>query len=325
MKVAILGAGAYGLALAIMFNENNCDIKMWTKFEEEKEKLTKTRVSDKHLPGIVLPKNIKFTCDMEEAVEGVELIVIAIPAAFVDATVQELAKFVNRKQHFCMATKGIEQDTCRFPIAVLKKHIKTRKVAVISGPSFAIDIANKVPIGLSLATINKATERVMYRGLQNNFLKLRTTNDIFGVSMCGAIKNVIAIASGMLDGMNMPESTQAMFITESLNDIKNLIRALGGNDRTVLSFAGFGDLMMTCTSTKSRNFKFGQLIGSGASKKEIDKYANEITVEGLYTLKSIYKLLNKKKVKMPIIDMIHNIILGSESPKTLLKFLNIKE
>lgn len=325
MKVAILGAGAYGLALAVMFNENNCDIKIWTKFEEERSVLAKMRTSEKHLPGIVIPKSVNFTCDMNEAVKDAELIVIAIPAAFVDSTVGELKNFVNKTQHFCIATKGIEQGTCRFPVDVLKKHIKTKKVAVISGPSFAIDIANKVPIGMSLAVANGTTERVVRSSLQNRFLKLRTTNDIFGVSMCGAIKNVIAMASGMLDGMGLPVGTQAMLITESLNDIKNLIKALGGNDRTIHSFAGFGDLMMTCTSTKSRNFSFGYLIGSGASKEEIDKYANETTVEGLYTLKSIYKLLNKKKVKMPIIDLIYSIILGTEKPEALLEFLNTKE
>jgi len=325
MKVAILGTGAYGLALAIMFNENKCSIKMWTKFEEEKELLVKTRMNEKLLPGIEIPKNIKFTTSMGEAVSDADLIVIAIPAAFVDSTVQELKDFVNKKQHFCIATKGIEQNTCRFPVDILKKYIKTKRVAVISGPSFAIDIANKVPVGLSIATVNKSTEAIMYECLQNKFLKLRTTDDLLGVSMCGSIKNVIAIASGMLEGMKMPESTQAMFITESLNDIKNLIKALGGNDRTIHSFAGFGDLMMTCTSTKSRNFKFGHLIGSGASKKEIEEYSNNTTVEGLYTLKSIYKLLNKKKVKMPIIDMIYSIIFGTEDPKVLLHFLNTKE
>ena len=325
MKVSILGTGAYGLSLAVMFHENKCDIKMWTKFEAEKEMLVKDRTNEKLLPGIIIPKSIKITTNMEEAVSDAELIVVAVPAAFVDSTVQELKSFVNPKQHFCIATKGIEQNTCRFPVAILKKYIKTKRVCVISGPSFAIDIANKVPIGLSLATVNKSTERIMKESLQNKYLKLRTSDDMLGVSMCGAIKNVIAIASGMLEGMKMPESTQAMFITESVNDIKNLIKALGGNDRTIHSFAGFGDLMMTCTSTKSRNFKFGHLIGSGASKKEIEEYASDTTVEGLYTLKSIYKLLNKKKVKMPIIDMIYAIIFGEENPKILLSFLNTKE
>ena len=321
MKITILGTGAYGISLALMFNKNTKDITMWTKFPNECEMLEKERENKKVLPGVIIPNNIKFSSNMKEAIDGAELIVIAIPAAFCDNVFDELKNYIKKEQHICIATKGIEQDTCLFITDVLDKYIKTKNVAVVSGPSFAIDIASNVPIGLTLATKNKKTEELLKTYLQNDVLKLRQTNDIIGTEICGSIKNVIAIAAGMLDGLNMPESTQAMFITESLHDIKELIKALGGDGKTILSFAGFGDLLLTCTSTKSRNFRFGLMIGENRAKKEIQEYVDNTTIEGLYTLKSIHKLLHNKKVNIPIIDLIYDIVFNDVDPNELKKFL----
>ncbi len=325
MNIAILGTGAYGLSLSLMFHKNNCNIRMWTKFEEEKKMLETSRENSDRLPGVKIPLEVSFTTDMKECIDGAELIVIAVPAGFVDSVSSELKYCMKKEQHICIASKGIERDTCSFVYDIMSRYIKTDKIAVISGPSFAVDIASNCPIGLSLATKNKETEEILRKTLQNDYLKLRTTEDIVGVEICGSIKNVIAIAAGMLDGMGFPESTQAMFITESLNDIKNLIAALGGNAKTILSFAGFGDLLLTATSTKSRNFKFGTLLGSGAPKDVVNDYMNKTTIEGLYTLNSIYKLLKDKKVEMPIIDLIYDIIYEGENPKKLARFLVDKD
>lgn len=325
MKVTILGSGAYGIALALMFNENKCDITLWEKFEEHAKQLRETRINDRVLPNVLIPKNIKIMSDLEESIKNSELIVIAIPAGFVDEVAAELSKYIKKGQHICIATKGIEQDTCLFIDDVVQKYIKTKNIAAISGPSFAVDIANHVPIGLTLATKNKKTAALIHQGLENKTLKLRDTDDLVGTEICGSIKNVIAIAAGMIDGMGLPESTQAMLITESLHDIKELIKALGGDGKTILSFAGFGDLLLTCTSTKSRNFSFGRLIGSGTSKDEIDNYINNTTIEGLYTLKSIHKLIKNKKVDIPIIDLIHDIVFYDKDPNEIKRFLIEKQ
>lgn len=324
MKVSVLGCGAYGIALSIMLNRNNHDITMWTKFEDEKKMLETERENKNKLPNVKIPNNIKFTTNLEEAVTNKDLIIIAIPAGFVGETSKELKKFITKQQHVCLASKGIEQESCLFVEEIFKKHIKTDNLAVISGPSFAIDMVSDSPIGLSIATKNEETNKIVKKALENKYLKLRETNDIIGIEICGSIKNVIAIAAGMLDGMNATNSTKAMFITESLNDIKELIDSLGGNKKTILSFAGFGDLLLTCTSEQSRNYKFGKLIGSNVSKEELDEYITNTTIEGLYTLKSIYKLLNDKKVNMPIIDLIYNIILKDEDCKKLFEFLITK-
>ena len=320
MKVTVLGAGAYGLALATMVNENNHNITIWTKIDSELKELKEKHTNSRVLPDFILPNNFKYTNDLQKAVKDTDLIIIAVPAGFVDNVSKELNKYY-KNQPICIASKGIEQDTCLFVDDVVKKYIKTDNIAVISGPSFAVDIIKKVPIGLSLATRNEETEKVVIKALQNKYLKLRVTDDVVGIEICGSVKNIIAIAAGMIDGMGLPESTQAMFITEALHDMKEIIKSLDGDKNTILSFAGFGDLLLTATSIKSRNFRFGKMIGEKTPSEIIEQYKSTTTIEGLYTLKSIYKLLDNKKVNIPIINLIYDIIFNNESPEELKDFL----
>jgi glycerol-3-phosphate dehydrogenase (NAD(P)+) len=261
---------------------------------------------------------------MKECVDGSDIIFIMVPAGFVDDVSKELKKYY-KKQYICIGSKGIEQDTCLFVSDVVKKNIKTKILSVVSGPSFAIDIASLVPIGLTLASYDDKTIKIVKQTMENKYLKIRPSDDILGVEICGSIKNIIAIACGIIDGMNLPESTKAMLITESIHDIKNLIHSLGGNKKTILSYAGIGDLLLTCTSSKSRNFSFGKLIGSKSSIDEINNYVKNTTIEGLYTLKSIYKLLKNKQVDMPIIDIMYRIIVNNEDTSLLTEFLMTKE
>ena len=319
MKVAILGSGAYGLALASRLLMNKNDVEMWTYSKEEKEQLKETRISNK-LPGYKIPKEIKITTSMKKAVYDSKIIIIAVPAFAVDDIAKKLSKYIKPTQHILIATKGIEQDTCKFLTDVVLDYINTNRLAVISGPTFAVDIIKDVPIGLSLGTTNELTKKTIMQAFINPKTKLRPTLDIIGIEVCGAIKNVMAIASGMLEGMNVPDSTKALFLTEALNDIKEIIDVLGGNKKTILSFAGFGDILMTCTSQNSRNFTFGKILGSG-KKEEAIKYRENTTVEGLYTLKSIQKLLQDTGACIPIIDLIYEIIYNDKDKEEMLKFL----
>ena len=322
MKVTILGTGAYGLALSKVLVENKNEVVMWTTFEEEKKELLETKKSPK-LKGFKLDSEVVITTDLEESIMNSKLIVVAIPTAFVTDVCKKLKKYIKNNQYICIASKGIEQDTCLFIHDMIKKQIKTKNIGAISGPSFAVDLVNKVPVGLSVASKSKRTINVIRDAFCNDHFKLYPTNDIIGIEVCGAVKNIIAIASGIIDGMNYPISTQALLITESLHDIKSLIHSLGGSKKTILSFAGFGDILLTCTSEKSRNYSFGKLIGSGASKEEIDKYKSEITVEGLYTLKSICKLIKNKKIDIPTINIIYDIVFNGEKKEKLINYLMI--
>ena len=324
MKVGLFGCGAYGMALSSIMIENNCDITMWTKFEQEKKELEETRKNERLIPNFSISEKIKLTTSVEECIKDKDLLVIAIPAAFIDSLAVEMKPYI-KDNHILIATKGIEQETGLFINQILEKYLDTKNIAVISGPSFAVDLVTKMPAGLSLATENEETEKLVKQALANSYIKLRATKDIIGTEICGSIKNVIALSAGMLEGLGANDSTTAMLLTEAIHDMREIIDAFHGDKKTVLSFAGFGDLLLTCTSVKSRNFRFGKLLGEKRSKEEIKEFLANTTVEGFYTLESIYKLLKDKKVSIPIIDLIYDIAVEGKNPETLLTFLVEKE
>ncbi len=322
MKIALIGTGVYGVAIAIALSKKNKDIIMWTESDERYEQYIK----DGHrlkgiIPEVEVPKNIKLTISYEKAVKDADIVFITSTAAFVGNICKNINPYISKKTIVCIASKGIEESSCSFLSDIAHNELKTKHVAIMSGPSFAIDMANNNPVGLSLASHSKKAIKMIEAALENDTLKLRPTTDLIGVQICGSVKNIIAVSAGMLDGMGYPESTQSFLITEALNDIKNLIAALGGNPRTITSFAGVGDLLLTCTSTKSRNYSFGKIIGKGATKEEKEAHLKKNTVEGYYTLKSIYKLIKNKKIKMPIIDLIYKIVMNDEDPHLLISFL----
>lgn len=320
MKIGLFGCGAYGMALSNIMVDNNCDVTMWTRFEEEKNMLSNNRKNERAIPGFVLPDSIKITTSIEETIYDKDLLVIAIPAAFIDDLAQDMAPYI-KNHHIVIATKGIEQETGLFINQILEKYLNTKNIAVISGPSFAIDLVSRMPAGLSIASRKEKTIELARQALQNNYIKLRDTDDVLGIEICGAIKNVIALASGMLEGLGANESTKAMLLTEAVHDMEEILDSFNARKRTVTSFAGIGDLLLTCTSSKSRNYSFGKMVGEKKSREEIKEYLSKTTVEGFYTLESIYKLLKDRRVSIPIIDLIYDIAVKGENPEKLLKFL----
>ena len=320
MKVGLFGCGAYGMALSNIMIDNKCDITMWTKFEDEKENLEKTRKNEKLIPNFSISEKIKLTTSVAECIKDKDLLVIAIPAAFIDSLATEMQPYI-KDNHILIATKGIEQETGLFINQILEKYLDTKNIAVISGPSFAVDLVTRMPAGLTLAVQNVETEKRARKALANKYIKLRSTKDIIGTEICGSIKNVIALSAGMLAGLGANDSTTAMLLTEATHDMREIIDAFYGDKQTVLSFAGFGDLLLTCTSVKSRNFRFGKMLGEKRSKKEIEEFLKTTTVEGYYTLESIYKLLQDIQVSIPIIDLIYDIAVKGKDPECLLTFL----
>ena len=324
MKVGIFGCGAYGMALSSILIENNHEVTMWTKFAEERDILDKERCNEKKLPNFRLDQSIKITTNIEECIKDKDLLIVAIPAAYVDDLAVTMQPYIYNN-HILIATKGIEQDTGLFINQILNKYIKTKNIAVISGPSFAVDLITKMPAGLSLASKSNKTLKLCREALANKYIKVAETKDVIGTEICGSIKNVIALSAGMLEGLGANDSTTAMLLTEATKDMMSIMKAFKANKKTVISFAGLGDLLLTCTSIKSRNFRFGKLIGEGASQEQIKEFLSQTTVEGFYTLESIYKLLKDKKVSMPIIDIIYDIAIRGENPQKLLTFLVEKD
>ena len=322
MKIAMVGVGAYSTALTLMLSkkENN-NILMWTENLEIAEEFSKTHKVNRIFPDLELPFNVDVTNSYEEVLKDASLIFIAVAAKYVKSVCDGLKPYYKNHIPICIASKGIEESTGSFLSNIVKNELDTENVAVLSGPTFAIDMVNNEPIALALAGTNDETIQIVKENLANDTLKLRECNDLIGIQICGSIKNVIAIAAGMIKGLGYTESTLAFLINESLHDIKYLIDELGGDKKTVLSYAGVGDLLLTCTSTKSRNFSFGYTVGSTKDPEKIKEFLENNTVEGYYTLSSIYKLVKTNHINLPIINLIYDIIMNGKDPNLLSKFL----
>lgn len=317
MKVTVLGAGAYGVALALAFYRNNNQVTVWTKLESEKDEINTTRKNEKALPGVVIPNDITVTTNLNSLIDS-DLIVITIPVSFFRNTCLELKDYVNSNMHFCIASKGIENNSNSFLHDIFTSIIDTDKVGILSGPTFAIDLANNSPSGLDIATKNNETFELIRNCLENDTLKIVRSSDIIGTQICGAIKNVYAIVSGMLEGLNATESTKALFFTNVVNEISSIINKLGGDYKTVCSLSGIGDLLLTCTSSKSRNYNLGLL---SAKDSDINNYLENNTVEGYYTLLSIYSIVSKYNIDAPIIKFLYQVLFENTNKEDLFNLL----
>ena len=315
MKIGILGAGVYAIALADIITSNNHKVTLWTKFEDEMDYLTKNR-KNKNLENYIIPTEVNFTTNLKEVMNN-DLIIFAVPGDFIAETALSIKTLVNN-QHFCIASKGVYNDKTLFE--VVKEIIDTNNIGVISGPTFAIDIIKKVPIGFSLATINSNTKEVIIKALKNNRVAIDLKNDIIGISICGSLKNIIAIGNGMLSGLDLPISTQSLLITKAIYEIQTIINYYNGNEDTIVSLAGIGDLILTCTSEKSRNYTLGYMFGN-KKQDEIDDYIKNTTIEGIAALNQIQDLILSKKINIPIISCIYNIIYNKEKIDSLLEII----
>ncbi len=311
MNITILGCGAYGQALATMFQENKQNIIMWSKFQSEINSL-----KDKY-------SSINFTTDLKKAITNTDLIVIAIPVAFLEETIKTLKKDYQH-QDILIASKGIDTTTLKFAHEIISSYLNA-PIGVISGGTFATDMINKKVMGLTLATTEKRIFQKVKTSLQNQYLKIQESTDIIGTSICGAIKNVIAIGFGLLDGASYPESSRFLFLTEAIYEIKYLITELKGNPNTIMTYAGIDDIMMTCTSSKSRNYTLGRMIGEKRTQTEIEKYKENTTIEGLGTSKAIYQLAKEKKITLPLTNIIYKILYENKSYLELIHYLEKKE
>lgn len=320
MKIGIIGTGAYAIALTSIISENVNDIIMWTKLENEYIELINNYTNKKAL-NIKLKENIKFTMNLQDVIQNKDLIIIAIPSEFILSTVIEMTKYYQNS-HILIATKGIEPNTKCLIHELLIQHLKTKNIACISGPSFATDVIKKEAIGLTVASLNNETEKIIKNIFNNiNYIDIDYSKDIIGCEICGAIKNIMSIGMGILSGMNLTPSCQAKFITKISLEIKKIILLFNGEEKTFFSYCGIGDLLLSFISTNSRNYKFGYLIGNSKDYKE---YQNNYTIEGITTLKTLKLILDELNQKSQIIDIIYDIVYNYQKKELIYNYLNLK-
>ena len=321
MKITLLGTGAYGLAIASKLASNKYNVCMWTENKEKEKEYQKTHNLKTINSTYEMPDNIEVTSNIKDAMKDAKIVFFTCASKYVGDVSAMILPYFNKDMIICIASKGIDEKTCNLLSNIVKFILNSKNITVISGPTFAIDMLNNEPVALAIAGTNNKSQNEVITALSGKTIKLRKSNDLIGIQICGSIKNIIAIASGILGGLGYSESTRAFLINESLHDIKNLIHYMGGKKKTILSFAGVGDLLMTCMSTKSRNYSFGYVIGKTKDKKAIEKYLENNTVEGLNTLKTVLILLNRKNINIPLITLIYDIINFEKSPETLAEFL----
>lgn len=319
LKIGILGTGAFGLALASVLYKNNNNIYMWSKFEDEILELKNSKKSSK-LNDYCIPNDFVLTNNLEETVKGADLIIMVVPANFVEDTTK-LLKNYYKDQHICIASKGIEEGSGRFLHDIMSDILNTDKIGVLSGPTFAVDLVNGVPAGVTVASKNFSTCEIIRNAFVNENFKISITDDMIGVSICGCVKNIMAIGAGIIDGMGYPISSISLLITVALKDVHNLIEGLGGNPNTILELSGIGDIILTCTSTKSRNYSFGKLIGECDDYEVMHNYVQNNTVEGYSALLNINKIVDNLDVNLSFISLMREIVLHKKKKNDLINYI----
>lgn len=314
MKISILGSGAYGMAIASVLHYNKHSIKMWTNSNEEANYLNANRRSPK--VNYDIPSDIIISTNMKDVVSDSDVIIFATPSEFAGSVSREVSNYYN-SQYIGIASKGIDNKSLLCLSDVIKMNINTDLIAVISGCTFASDMVRESLLGLNVASKNLDTLNVISSILENDYLSVYKTNDVIGTEICGAVKNIMAIGSGIISGMGYPDSSSAMFMTLATKEIAHLIKCLGGDVNTIFSFAGIGDLILTCSSKESRNFTLGNMIGKKIDTKD---YIKNTTIEGLYTLKAIVDIAKKNNINMPITMMINSVI---NDDKSSYDFINL--
>lgn len=319
MKVAILGTGALGIALAkALHDTKDTKIAMWTKFEEERDLVKNTRANEKLLPGVLLSDEIEITSDLEKAIAGTEVIINCLPFIAVESVAHELKKIYNG-QYICSTTKGIDMTTFETTTEIFNRVMNTDKVAALSGPSFAIEIANGFPISFVLAGKDEETVDIIYDLLISENISIEKSEDDIGTQLCGAVKNAVAIGSGILNGMNAADSTKAAYLARGMKDMAKVISSLGGEEKTLSTYAGIGDLILTCTSNTSRNFSCGKLLGQGYNLVEAIEKLNGKTVEGIKIIESLNNYMNEKNLDLDTIPKLYDIVFNSKDLNTILR------
>ena len=322
-RVSILGGGSWGIALAVLLHKNGHEITVWSALEAEIEML-KEKHEHKMLPGVRLSEDTIFTTDDREAVEGQDLLVMAVASSFTRSTAHRLSALVAPGQKILNVAKGIEEHTLMTLSEIIEQEIPQADVAVMSGPSHAEEVGRGIPTTIVVGAKSKETAEYIQNLFMNEAFRVYISPDILGMELGGALKNVVALAAGIADGLGYGDNTKAALITRGLAEIARLGIAMGGKFETFCGLTGIGDLIVTCASMHSRNRRAGILIGQG---KTCDEAMAEVqmVVEGVYSAKAAMELAEKYQVQLPIIEQVNKVLFENKSAAQAMKELMLRD
>lgn len=317
-KTAVIGAGSWGIALAKVLYTNGNDVLVWSRNKRNVRMLEEYHEHLEKLPGVRLPKDMRFTSEMKEAVEGKDYLILAVPSVYTRSTVEAMSDFLTDEQVIVCVAKGIEEATLltvsEVVETVLENAGKKTEVAVMCGPSHAEEVGRELPT----TVVAGAGKRDVAEGVQDIFMnevfRVYTSPDVLGMELGGSLKNVIALAAGMIDGLGYGDNTKAALITRGISEMSRLALKMGASAETLNGLTGIGDLIVTCQSKHSRNRKAGMLIGQGHSMQEaMDEV--KMVVEGVYSAKAAIALAEKYEVDMPIIREVNEVLFNGKSAR----------
>lgn len=311
-KVAIIGSGGFGCSIAILLNKNNHKVKVWSYSQNEVDQITLNHENKDFLPGVKIPGNIFFSTNQEQVVSDAEFIINALPSKFVRVT---LEKFSFRpEQKIINVSKGMEDKTFLRMSEVIYEVTKNNNIAVLSGPTHAEEVSRFLPTACVVASKNLNLAREVQTLFNNDFFRVYTSQDVVGVELGGTLKNIIALATGISDGLGFGDNTRASLITRGLIEISRIGEKLGANPETFRGLSGLGDLITTCVSEHGRNRRAGILLGQGLTLDQVLEKI-KMVVEGANNIKPVYELAKKLNLELPIIFEVHKILFENKSPK----------
>lgn len=323
-KISVLGAGSWGTALAVVLHKNGHEVTIWSISEDEITMLKKEREHKDKLPGVKIPEQIGLTADLKEAIAGRDMLVVAVPSPYIRSTAKSMAPYVGEGQLLVSVAKGIEEGTLMTLSAILKQEIPQSEVAVLCGPSHAEEVGIGLPTTLVAGAKKKETAELVQSTFMNEFLRVYTSPDVLGMELGASLKNVIALAAGMADGLGYGDNTKAALITRGISEIGRLALKMGAKYETLSGLTGIGDLIVTCASKHSRNRKAGMLIGEGCTMDEAMKEV-KMVVEGVYSAKAAMELSKKYNVSMPIIEQVNEVLFDGKSAKEAVMDLMLRD
>ena len=322
--VSVIGAGSWGIALALVLAKNGNNVTVWSIVKEEIDMLNEKREHVDKLPGVPLPLDMVFTTDLEEAIKGKEVLVLAVPSVFTRSTANKMKEYVEEGQVIVNVAKGIEESTLMTLSEIIEEEIPQADVAVLSGPSHAEEVGRGIPTTIVVGAKTEETAVYLQNLFMNDVFRVYTSSDIMGMELGGSLKNVVALAAGIADGLGYGDNTKAALITRGIAEISRLGVAMGGKAESFNGLTGIGDLIVTCASVHSRNRKAGVLMGQGKTMDEAMKEV-KMVVEGVYSAKAAMLLAKKYNVSMPIIEQVNLILFENKAADEAVKDLMFRD